>query len=111
MKRKKNPILLPMILFAAVLVFSIGGLILAQNLRRAQIAQPGEYANQDQIPRVTVDEAYEALQSGEAVLVDTRSVAEFQAQHVTGAINIPVNEVEARLEELNPDTWYITYCT
>ena len=109
--RKKNNALLPMILFAAVIVISIGALILAQNFRKAQIANPGEYTDQDDIPRLTVEEAYQAAAAGEAVLVDTRSEAEFQAQHAVTAISLPIDQVEARLELLNPDIWYITYCT
>ncbi len=111
MNKKKNSALLPIILFAAILVISISGLLLAQNLRRAQIENPGNYINQDQIPRVTAQEAHQALKNGEAVLLDTRSEAQFQALHAAGAINIPVNEIEFRLDELDPNTWYITYCT
>ena len=49
--------------------------------------------------------------AGEAVLVDTRNLTEFEQQRAAGAINIPINETETRLTELNPDTWVITYCT
>lgn len=111
MKRKKNQLLLPLILFVGVILLSVGGLILGQNMRRAQIENPSDYANQDEIPRVTVEEAYQAVQNGEAILVDTRSEAEFAAQHAAGAINIPINQVAARVDELDPDAWYITYCT
>lgn len=111
MRRKKNQALIPIILFGAFIVLSIVGLILADNLRQARIENPGEITNQDDIPRVTAAEAYEALTNGEAVLVDTRSEVVFQAGHAAGAINIPLDQVEARLGELDPDTWYITYCT
>ena len=111
MRRKKNRLLLPIILFVAVLVISIGGLILAQNIRRARIADPGEITNQDDIPRVTAAEAYEAVTNGEAVLVDTRSESQFEAQHAAGAINIPIDQAEALVSGLDPNTWYITYCT
>ena len=111
MRRKKNRLLLPIILFVVVLLLSIGGLILAQNLRRARIADPGEITNQDDIPRVTAEEAYQAVTNGEAVLVDTRSEAQFEAQHAAGAINIPVDQAEALVSGLDPTTWYITYCT
>jgi len=111
MRRKKNKLLLPIILFIAVLMLSIGGLILAQNLRQARIANPGEITNQDNIPRVTAEEAYEAVTNGEAVLVDTRSEAEFQAQHAAGATNIPIDQAESLVSGLDPNTWYITYCT
>lgn len=111
MRKRKNHLTIPVILFVAVLLLSIGGLVLAQNLRRARIADPGEITNQDDIPRVTAKEAYQAVTNGEAVLVDTRSEAEFQAQHAAGAINIPVNQVDALVSDLDPNTWYITYCT
>ena len=109
--KRKNNALLPVILFGLVLVLSIAVMVLANNLRRAQIARPGEYSSQDQVPRVTAAEAYQALLNGEAVFLDTRGAAQYNALHIQGAINIPINEVEARLGELDPDTWYLTYCT
>ena len=111
MRRKNNNLVLPIILFAAVVLLSIGGLILAENLRKAKIENPGDYMTQDDIIRVTAEEAYQAYLSGDAVLVDTRSEAEFQVQHAAGAISIPINEVESRLDELDPEKWVITYCT
>ncbi len=111
MQRRKHPLLIPIILFVAVLILSLGGLILAQNLRRARIANPEEITNQDDIPRVTAEEAYRAALNGEAVLVDTRSPEEFEAQRAAGAINIPVTQAETLVNDLDPDTWYITYCT
>lgn len=109
--KRKNNALLPIILFALVLLLSIGGLILAQQLRQARIANPGNVRSQDEVPRVTVQEAYQAVLNGEAVLLDTRGESQYAALHASGAINIPVNEIETRLGELDPDTWYITYCT
>ncbi len=108
MRRKKNNALLPLILFVAVLVLSIGGLVLAQNIRDAQIARPGQYRTQDDIPRVTADEAYQAVTNGEGVILDVRAEAQFEAIRAEGSINIPLAELEARLDELNPDTWYLT---
>lgn len=111
MKRKKNQALLPIILLAVVIVVSIAGLILANNLRQARITSPGDYTDQDEIPRVTVEEAYQALMNGEAVLVDARSDVVYQSQRAAGAISVPVDQVEALVDDLDPDTWYITYCT
>ena len=108
-RRKKNNALLPIILFAGVLVLSIGGFVLANNLRQAQLASPGRVNSPNDIPRVTAAEAYQAVLDGEAVLLDTRSQAQFEALRASGAINIPVTEIGARLDELDPDTWYITY--
>jgi len=109
--QRKNNALLPIFLFVLVLVISIGVMVLAQNQRQKQLANPGQYDSPDQIPRVTTDEAYQAMINGEAILLDTRSATEFNAQHISGAINLPYNEVEARLGELDTEAWYITYCT
>jgi hypothetical protein len=111
MRRKKNRVLLPFILFAAVLILTVFGLILSENIRRSQIENPGEYANQDEIPRLTAEEAYQAVAAGEAVLVDTRSQSQYETQRAATAINVPVNEVGERVSLLNPEIWYITYCT
>jgi len=110
-KKRKNNALLPMILFSLVLVLSIGSFVLANNLRQAQIANPGRVNSQDEIPRLTVSEAYQAVLDGEAVLLDTRGESQFAALRASGAINIPITEFDARIGELDPDIWYITYCT
>lgn len=111
MRRRKSKAWLPVILFAMVLALSIGGLILAQYLRQARIANPGEITNQDEIPRVTAEEAFQAVTNGEAVLVDTRSESQFNTQRAAGAINLPVDQAENLVTNLDPETWYITYCT
>lgn len=111
MRKKKNTILLPVLLFILILALSIGGLIFADSLRKARIENPGEYDNQDQIPRVTAEEAYQAVLNGEAVLLDTRAATQYETQHAAGAVNFPVAEAEILMGQLDPDQWYITYCT
>lgn len=110
MKRKKKQPILPVILLGGVVLLSIGGLVLAQNLRQRQIESPGPVSNQDEIPRLSAKEAYEAQNNG-AVLVDTRSESQFQASHAAGAINMPETDAETRFSGLDPAAWYITYCT
>ena len=111
MYKKKNQALIPVLIFVVVFGLSIGGLILAQNLRKAEIENPVEYTSQDDIPRLTPEEAYQAVQESEAVLVDTRSESQFEAQHAAGAINVPIDLIDSYLVELDKNTWYITYCT
>lgn len=53
------------------------------------------------------------LQSGKApLLVDVRTPGEFQSGHVPGAINIPLQELPDRMNELSPyrDTELVLYC-
>lgn len=66
---------------------------------------------QDEVPRVTASEAYKAINGGAAVLLDVRAEGYFKDNHAVGAINIPLAELESRLSDLDPETWYIPYCT
>jgi hypothetical protein len=64
-----------------------------------------------EIPRVNLEDAKAAFDSGSAVFVDVRAQASWQESHITGALSLPVNEIETRLGELDPGQWIITYCT
>jgi hypothetical protein len=65
------------------------------------------------VPRVTVEEARVALESGAAIMVDVRSPSAFEESHVAGAISVPLGMIERELASvpLNKDQWIITYCT
>jgi rhodanese-related sulfurtransferase/biotin operon repressor len=58
---------------------------------------------------VSRDDVKELLR-GEAVLLDVRPKQEFEAGHLRGAINIPLEELADRMNELPPDRQIITYC-
>jgi rhodanese-related sulfurtransferase len=44
------------------------------------------------------------------LLLDVRAIEEFAAGHIPGAINIPIDELRSRLDELPRDAAIITYC-
>jgi len=66
-----------------------------------------------EVPRVSVEEAKAASDSGAAIIVDVRSAGAYAASHVPGAINIQLGEFETNPTSLNldKDQWIITYCT
>jgi 3-mercaptopyruvate sulfurtransferase SseA len=66
-----------------------------------------------EVPRVTVEEAKAAFDSGEAIIVDVRGSDAYETSHIAGAINIQLGEFETNPEGLNldKDQWIITYCT
>lgn len=66
---------------------------------------------ESEIPRVRLEEAKAAFDTGAAVFVDVRSATSYEAAHIPGALSIPLADLEARLSELNPNQWIITYCT
>ena len=65
------------------------------------------------VPRVSVENAKAAFESGAAVIVDVRSPSAYEASHVAGAISIPLGEIESNPAGLSLDKeeWIITYCT
>jgi hypothetical protein len=69
------------------------------------VLAPGE------APRVELEEARAAHEAGSAVFVDVRPANSYAASHVAGAVSIPLDEMEGRLDELEPGERIITYCT
>lgn len=65
------------------------------------------------VPRVSVEQAKAALDSGAAVIVDVRSAQSYQQEHIAGAISIPLADIEFNPTSLTLDKkqWIITYCT
>lgn len=60
--------------------------------------------------RIDSKQAHALVQEG-AKLVDVRTPAEFAEKHLPGAINVPVQELETRIKELEPkDQTLILYC-
>lgn len=51
----------------------------------------------------------ERIEEGEAILLDVRPEREWQADHLPGAVNIPLGELPARLDELRGQE-VIAYC-
>jgi rhodanese-related sulfurtransferase len=70
-------------------------------------------ATEAEVPRVSLQDARAAIESGEAVVVDVRSDAAYAVSHIPGAINIPLGEIESNPTGLTLDKekWIITYCT
>ncbi len=113
-KTAPNNNLVPLFLIGAGVVLIIG-LIIWQLLPQTPAAAPTSpnnanipYAN---VQRVGLAEAKAALDAKTAVFVDVRDLDVYQANHINGAINIPLGEFETRYRELNPNQWIITYCT
>lgn len=50
------------------------------------------------------------LEEGTAQLIDIRFTEEYQAWHMSSSINIPLNELPKRLNELNKNKLIVTAC-
>jgi predicted sulfurtransferase len=61
--------------------------------------------------RITPVAARDAIDKGQAIVIDVRSEESYNAGHVKGARWINLNEIEARIKELPRDKMIITYCS
>ncbi len=60
-------------------------------------------------PTVTVSELRNDT-STRALLVDVRSATEFASGHIPGAVNIPMDQIEARLDDLGRNFPLVLIC-
>lgn len=61
------------------------------------------------VPRITLLDAKKAYDTDEAIFLDVRDVNSYMADHIPGAVSIPLNELQARYTELNKKALIITY--
>ncbi len=71
------------------------------------LAQAADYMS----PGLTPEQLLEKLDTDKAPrVVDVRVPVEFGVAHIPGAINIPLAEIEARLNEFKHDNGILIYC-
>jgi hypothetical protein len=61
------------------------------------------------VPRIGIAEAKEKMEAGEAILVDVRSQATYEQNHIAGSISMPSNQVARQFTELPTDKLLVFY--
>jgi len=111
-KGRTWPLLL-MIVGVGLMIYGVVSFIDQQN----RATQPGAsfpdiaetpYPN---VKRISLEEAKQAYDSGAALFLDVRPASAYAAEHIPGALNIPLSELPQRLHELDAQRPIITYCT
>jgi hypothetical protein len=64
-----------------------------------------------EIVRVSLGDAKAAYDLKQAVYLDVRDADSYANSHIPDAVSIPLNNLETRLKELDPNAWILTYCT
>jgi rhodanese-related sulfurtransferase/DNA-binding transcriptional ArsR family regulator len=59
---------------------------------------------------VDMQELLERSKRMDVVILDTRPAAEYAAGHITGAISVPIDEMQRRLRTLPKSKEYVAYC-
>ena len=63
----------------------------------------------DTISRITAEE-FESRYSMTPIVIDVRKQSEFESEHVVGAINIPLNQINQKISEFPMDQTFILHC-
>lgn len=61
-------------------------------------------------PSISGHKLLALMKNNHVTILDVRSPDEFNRGHIFGAVNIPVDELEIRHNELQPDKVIVTYC-
>ena len=66
---------------------------------------------EDKIPRVKVEEAKRLVAEGKAIFIDVRSGDAYKTSHIKGALEAPLDKLEAgNFKDLPNDKLIIAYC-
>ena len=64
----------------------------------------------ERIPQITAGELTDRMGRGEAVVIDVRGRAEWEAGHMPGVVNIPVGYLRDHLDEIPRDRPIVVHC-
>jgi hypothetical protein len=67
---------------------------------------------EDNMPRVNVEEARRLIAEGKAVIIDVRGPDSYKVSHIKDALDIPMSKLEAGdIKDLPKDKRIIAYCS
>jgi glyoxylase-like metal-dependent hydrolase (beta-lactamase superfamily II)/rhodanese-related sulfurtransferase len=64
----------------------------------------------ESIERISATEFEQQYQKGKIIVFDVRKKSEFDSEHVVGAINVPLNQINGHLAEIPKEKPFILYC-
>ena len=77
--------------------------------------QPGQdshgHTEGENSPRISLADAKKAFDDGSAVFVDTHVKAAYDADHIKGAINVTVQDLDAKINTIPKGKKIIAYCS
>ncbi len=68
------------------------------------------FESRDSLTPVHRDELLKLARAGEAMVIDVRPTSEYEAGHIEGAVNIPLDSLPERLDQLPRDQEIVAYC-
>jgi ArsR family transcriptional regulator len=81
-----------------------------RNVAEVERIVRGYFAARDSMEPVSREDLLERSRVGLVTVLDVRPADEFTLGHLPGALNIPLNDLTARLAELDPGQEIVAYC-
>jgi rhodanese-related sulfurtransferase len=81
-----------------------------QRLAEVERALDAYRTRRHEFEQVSIEELQKRLRKKEAVLIDVRPAVEYEAGHLPGALGLPLDDLEERLNELPRDKTIVAYC-
>ena len=63
----------------------------------------------DAVNRITAEELQQKMK-GDLVVIDVRKKSEFESEHVEGAVNVPLNQINQHLEKFPKEQEFVLHC-
>jgi rhodanese-related sulfurtransferase/DNA-binding transcriptional ArsR family regulator len=84
--------------------------IAERNVAEVERVVRGYFHDRDGLEPVSREELLQRLRAKAVTVLDVRPGDEFALGHLPGAVNIPLQALEARLSELDPSQEIVAYC-
>jgi predicted sulfurtransferase len=99
--------------FLVIAMFAVAALTACNSAEMKKAATTAQNAPtpSDGVRRITVAELKAMMDSNEAVVIDVRNEASYNAAHIKGARLIPEADILKHLDELPRDKTIVTYCS
>lgn len=79
-------------------------------LAELQVAMNRLFSGPERLTLENAQSLLKKVRDGEVVLLDVRPESEYRTAHIPGARSVPLDELEARIQELPQDKDVIAYC-
>lgn len=85
-------------------------MVAEKNLAEVDRIIAGYFAERDSMEPVSREELLARTREGSVSVIDVRPPEEYAVAHLPGAVNIPLAELEHRLNDFDPTTDIVAYC-
>lgn len=99
------------IILVMLLMSSLAIGLACQSATNAAVKDDETSVGSDGANRITLEGTKKLFDAGNVLIVDTRSKSQYDAEHIKGAINVSLSDVETRLSELKTDKKIVAYCS